>query len=129
MLANLITVSNLFYIHTFNFLLTTRFFDHKFCRNLVICFEGLDILQQQQCHWLFGFFKTVALLLIAALKPKDIAKLTASEMTATYSDPKGVFNTDDVSNPKLFVYSSIKTPEKIPTSKPAISGSRLKDFE
>ena len=44
-------------------------------------------------------------------------------MTAIYSDPKGVMNTDDVSNPKLFVCSSIKTPEKIPTSKPAISGS------
>ena len=59
-------------------------------------------------------------LLINALKPKDIAKLNASEMTAIYNGPKGVLKTDDVSNPKLFAYSSIKMPEKIPTSKPAI---------
>ena len=49
-------------------------------------------------------------------------------MIATYNDPKGVLKTDDVSNPKLFAYSSIKMPEKIPTTKPAIKGCFLKDF-
>ena len=52
-------------------------------------------------------------LLIKTLKRKDIAKLNASEMTAIYNGPKGVLKTDDVSNPKLFVYSSIKIPENI----------------
>ncbi len=64
----------------------------------------------------------------STLKPKDIAKLNASEMTAIYNGPKGVLNTDEVSTPKLFVYSSIKIPEKIPTSKPETSGSFFNDF-
>ena len=49
-------------------------------------------------------------------------------MIAIYNKPKGVLKTDDVSTPKLFAYSSIKIPEKMPTSKPAINGCFLKDF-
>src|SRR5580765_6626844 len=75
--------------------------------------------QQQNHHWSFVFFKFTALLLANALKPKDIARFNAREMTATYNGPNGVPKTDDVSSPKLFVYSSIRIPENTPTSSPA----------
>jgi hypothetical protein len=46
-----------------------------------------------------------------------------------YNEPKiVVLNSDDVSAPKWFVYSTRKIPENIPTSKPAMSGSFLSDL-
>ncbi|MGA9150552.1 MAG: hypothetical protein WBZ36_08240 [Candidatus Nitrosopolaris sp.] len=46
----------------------------------------------------------------------------------TMNQKIGILNRDDVSAPKWFVYSTIKIPENIPTSKPAIKASFLNDL-
>jgi hypothetical protein len=47
-----------------------------------------------------------------ALPPNDIIRLKTSAMTAIYIEPKLVVsNSEDVSAPKWFVYSTRKIPE------------------
>ena len=71
----------------------------------------------------------LSFLFIIVLPPNDIARLNERATTAIYNEPKiGILNRDDTSAPKWFVYSSIKIPENIPTSNPAMRASFLSDL-
>ena len=74
-------------------------------------------------------FILLSFLFIIVLPPNDIARLNERATTAIYNEPKiGILNRDDTSAPKWFVYPSIKIPENIQTSNPAMRASFLSDL-